>query len=312
MSTPLTGALLGLTGAGGIVVVARYAPPMRSVRLVDRIAPYVATRRPARFADPLAATDVPFAAVRRVFGPVLAEAVSTLDRAVGGRASVRRRLDGLGSATSVEEFRLEQVLWGFVTMLGAATLVLVGGAARGAVDPVVAGAAALAGAVAGVLGRDYWLTRQLAQRERIMLAEFPVVADLLDNRPDWVKIPVAGIERILRVIHGSLGEELARLLADIRTGTQVSTAFDALAARTGVPSIARFAEGVAVAVDRGTPLVDVLRAQAADVREAGRRDLIETGGRKEIAMMVPVVFLILPVTVVFAFFPGYIGLHLAS
>ena len=29
-------------------------------------------------------------------------------------------------------------------------------------------------------------------------------------------------------------------------------------------------------------------------------------------MMIPVVFLILPVTVVFAFFPGYVGLHLAS
>jgi tight adherence protein C len=59
-------------------------------------------------------------------------------------------------------------------------------------------------------------------------------------------------------------------------------------------------------------LVDVLHAQAADVREATRRGLIEAGGRKEVAMMIPVVFLILPVTVVFAFFPGYVGLHLAS
>jgi hypothetical protein len=30
----------------------------------------------------------------------------------------------------------------------------------------------------------------------------------------------------------------------------------------------------------------VLRAQAADVREAGKRRLLEAGGRKEIAMMV--------------------------
>ena len=69
---------------------------------------------------------------------------------------------------------------------------------------------------------------------------------------------------------------------------------------------------MAVAIERGTPLVDVLHAQAADVREATRRDLIEAGGRKEVAMMIPVVFLILPVTVVFAFFPGYVGLHLVS
>ena len=31
---------------------------------------------------------------------------------------------------------------------------------------------------------------------------------------------------------------------------------------------------------------------------------MEAGGKKEIAMMVPVVFLVLPVTVLFAVFPG--------
>jgi tight adherence protein C len=72
-----------------------------------------------------------------------------------------------------------------------------------------------------------------------------------------------------------------------------------------LPSLRRFVDGVVVAVQRGTPLADVLRAQAQDVREEGRRALMEAGGRKEILMMVPVVFLILPVTVLFAVFPGF-------
>ena len=63
--------------------------------------------------------------------------------------------------------------------------------------------------------------------------------------------------------------------------------------------------GVVVAVERGTPLADVLRAQAQDVREEGRRQLMETGGKKEISMMIPVVFLILPVTILFAAYPGF-------
>ena len=54
----------------------------------------------------------------------------------------------------------------------------------------------------------------------------------------------------------------------------------------------------------------MLRAQAEDVREASRRGLMETGGRKEVVMMVPVVFLILPVTVMFAVFPGLATLRL--
>jgi tight adherence protein C len=56
-------------------------------------------------------------------------------------------------------------------------------------------------------------------------------------------------------------------------------------------------------------LADVLRAQAQDVREVGRRELMESGGRKEVAMMVPVVFFILPVTVVFAVFPSMVVLR---
>jgi tight adherence protein C len=56
----------------------------------------------------------------------------------------------------------------------------------------------------------------------------------------------------------------------------------------------------------------VLRAQAMDVREAGRRALLETGGKKEIAMMVPVVFFVLPLTILFALFPGFYGFSLAT
>ena len=68
--------------------------------------------------------------------------------------------------------------------------------------------------------------------------------------------------------------------------------------------IERFIGGVLIALDRGTPLADVLRAQAQDVREMGRRELMEAAGRKEIQMMVPLVFGILPLTVIFAVFPG--------
>ena len=79
-----------------------------------------------------------------------------------------------------------------------------------------------------------------------------------------------------------------------------------------VPAVARFANGLAVALERGTPLADVLHAQAGDVREAQRRELIESGARREVFMMVPVVFLVLPTTVVFAFWPGVVGLRLAT
>ena len=102
------------------------------------------------------------------------------------------------------------------------------------------------------------------------------------------------------------------MLAQSRTGVPITEALDAMAQRSGLAVVARFTEGLAVAIERGTPLVDVLAAQAADVREAAKRALIETGARKEIAMMVPVVFLIMPVTLLFAFFPGVVGLNVLA
>ncbi len=63
-------------------------------------------------------------------------------------------------------------------------------------------------------------------------------------------------------------------------------------------------ESAVGAIERGTPLSDVLRAQAQDVRDSSKRDLMEAAGKKEIAMMAPIIFCILPLTVVFALFPG--------
>jgi tight adherence protein C len=53
-----------------------------------------------------------------------------------------------------------------------------------------------------------------------------------------------------------------------------------------------------------------LRGQADDARDARRRHLLELGGKKEVLMLVPVVFLIMPVVVVFALYPGLVTLDL--
>ena len=44
------------------------------------------------------------------------------------------------------------------------------------------------------------------------------------------------------------------------------------------------------------------------MREVGKRALLEASGKKEISMMAPVVFLILPITVLFALYPGLVTL----
>jgi tight adherence protein C len=305
----LVGAGVGLVAGAGVILAVRATPPMRPVRLADRIAPYLGdTPPPSKLLARPSATSAPFTVARRLFGPVLAEAVGFLDRVVGGSASVRHRLNGLGARTTLEEFRIEQVVWGAAGMVIGALAVVAGGLLRGGIDPVLVVLAALGGLLAGVLGRDWWLTRELERREQAMLSEFPVVADLLALSVVAGESPVDALERVCRLTGGELARDLDQALARARAGTPMTKALSDLAEQTTMESFSRFLQGLVVAIERGTPLADVLRAQAVDVREVGKRALLEAGGRKEISMMVPVVFLILPVTVLFALFPGLLTL----
>ena len=308
MTAGVVGILLGLTTALGIVLVLGYAPPFRPVRLVDRLAPYVQDTPPPSRLLGTATEPGMLSAARRVFGPSLADGARFVDRLLGGRAAVRRRLDALGADTGVEDFRVEQVVWGGLGLLGGAVLTVLVAAVSGGLDLLSAVLVCVGGLVSGVLGRDWWLTQQVQRRETVLLAEFPVVAELLALAVTAGESPVAAIARVTRLSGGELARELGGALARTRSGVPLVAALQEIADRTSLDALARFVDGVVVAVERGTPLAEVLRAQAADVREAGKRRLLETGGAKEIQMMVPVVFLVLPVTVLFALYPGLVSI----
>jgi tight adherence protein C len=309
VSTQAWGAVLGGLAACGLLLVLSRLMAMRRSDLSVRVLPYIRDL-PQPGARP-GARPAHTSAARGVFGPILRQAADELERILGGATSVRRRLERAGIDKTVHEFRIDQVLWGLVAFVLAAAVSVVeslgdpGGAVSLAIFCLIAFAC-------GVLLCDNRLSAKVRERERLILLEFPVIAELLALAVAAGESPVAALDRVVRRSHGALSAELGKVLAEVRTGMPVSRAFDALAARTGLPLVARFAEGIAVAVERGTPLAEVLHAQAADVREAGRRALIETGARKEILMMVPVVFLVLPVTVVFAFWPGLVGLRLVT
>jgi tight adherence protein C len=247
----------------------------------------------------------------QVLKPLLRRAAALLDRAVGGTASVQRRLQRAGLEMSVQDFRAQQVTWGVVAFAGTSTLAIMA-AWRSPERAMPLAFLACVAAFGGVIWRDNRLTAQVREHEERVLAELPAIAELLALAVAAGEGPVSALERVVRRSNGALSRELSVVLGEIRTGKPVAGAFDDFASRTGLPVVARFANGIAVAVERGTPIAEVLHAQAGDVREARRRALIESGARREIAMMVPVVFLVLPTTILFAFWPGVIGLRLVT
>jgi tight adherence protein C len=309
MTLAAWGGLLAGGCSVGLLLAVNSLVRTRRPSLAVRVLPYV--RDLPQAAPRSAVSSAAPGAFAAVFGPMLTSAADVLERVLGGSASIRRRLERADLAMSVREFRVEQVLWGLVGFgVAAVGALLVATRSPGRTVPLLVLCAVAF--VLGVLLRENRLSAQVAERERRILAEFPTVAELLALAVGAGEGPVAALDRVVSRCHGELARDLAAVLSQIHTGTPVAAALDAMARRSGLPVVARFAEGMAVALERGTPLSAVLHAQAADVREAGRRALIESGARKEVLMMVPVVFLVLPVTVVFAFWPGVVGLHLVT
>lgn len=311
MTGAVAGAGLGLLAASGVWLTVAASPPLRRPRLTDRLAPYLDDApRPSRLLD-LPSARTPFAFADRLLGPVLADIAQWCDRLLGGTTSVRRRLDQAGGTMTVEQFRVEQVIWGAGGLLVGLAITALAAARGSTTRPAAFLVVALVLAVGGVLGRDRLLTAVVARRERRMLAEFPTIAELLALAVGAGEGAVGALARVTSLAGGELATELGRALGEARSGVNLVTALERMAARTSLSALSRFVDGLAVAVERGTPLADVLRAQAVDVREEARRRLLETAGRKEIAMLLPVVFFVLPVTVVFALFPGFYNLSLS-
>ncbi len=301
-----TGVVLGFVWGVGMVIALSRLPMLNRPSLDDRLSPYLRdSSRPSRLLLSHR-TLTPFPTLERICAPLLRDGVRFLERALGGANSVRRRLEMAGRGMTVEQFRAEQLVWGAAALLAAVagSLLVVVRTPNRAVPAVIFCCVA---AGVGVLARDQWLTREVRRREERMMAEFPTIAELLALAVAAGEGPIGALDRVSRLSSGELTRELARALADARAGASLVQALQGVASRTNLPPLVRFVDGIAIAIERGTPLAEVLRAQAVDVREAGKRALMDAGGKKEIAMMVPVVFLVLPVTVVFALFPGIVG-----
>jgi len=307
----VVGGALGACFGLSLLLVVRRLPFLRKPSVDDRIGPYLRDIGGSDVFLGVVDSGSPFYAILRLFGPSLRSGARRLERLLGGASSIRRRLSRAGIERSVEEFRIEQVLWG-TGAFGFGLVVSLVALSFGVGNPV--GMLMFCGVlgVLGVLARDTYLTSQVRRRERRLLAELPTVAELLALSVAAGEGPAAALDRVARACRGELAGELKRVLGETRAGETLVRALDGLADRTGLLALSRFADGLAVALERGTPLADVLRAQAGDIREAGRRELIETGARREVAMMVPVIFLVLPVTIAFAFYPGAVGIRLIA
>ncbi|TFC53238.1 type II secretion system F family protein [Cryobacterium sp. TMT1-21] len=304
MSAPLAWALFCGTALGvGLWSLASLVPRLSRPRLVQRLAPYILDVSAEARAFVGRTTVHPIPVLGTLFAPTFGGLKRGFAAVLGGTDTIERRLRQSGSSRTADAFRSEQVVWSLIALAAGAAAVTTVPTLRTLPVLMQVGLPAIAG-VCGALARDWALKRAATARLARMQSEFPTVLEFMTLSLSAGEGILDALGRVSRTSTGELSRELAGVVADVRTGVPLSAALQNLARRIALPSVTRLVDQVVGALERGTPLADVLRAQAQDARDEARRGLIEVAGKKEVAMLVPLVFLILPMTILFAIFPG--------
>ena len=108
---------------------------------------------------------------------------------------------------------------------------------------------------------------------------------------------------------GYVSEEFFKLIQRVEHGGILQHELENLAAETKSEQVRELATKLAVSLSNGTPVADQLSELANSANSTLRSSLLERAGKNETKMMIPLIFVILPVTVMFALYPSTILLR---
>lgn len=291
--------ILGVVLAAGVLCIASVAPTWRAPSLERRVAPYLRD-----LTDPAGTTPVSTG----MLAELIAAAGERFARLTSASDVLARRLSQAGLPLSVATFRAHQLAWAVAGLLlgGVLTVVLT---LTGRGSPLLVVVPPVTAVLAVMLSE--WRVQRAARRRLVRLQEeLPSVLEFLSLCLAAGEGLLDAVRRVCAVGAGELSAELRRCVLEVDTGSSLGDALTRLARRIDLPALSRGLDQLVASIERGTPLARVLQAQADDAREEAKRLLIERAGRSEIAMLVPLVFLILPLSVIFAVYPGVYMLQL--
>ncbi|MEN9735624.1 MAG: hypothetical protein RL129_334 [Actinomycetota bacterium] len=139
-------------------------------------------------------------------------------------------------------------------------------------------------------------------------AEFPAMVELIAVLIAAGEPPITSIKRVAARSKGVLANEFMQVISNVENGIGLTKSLEILTIKTKSDSVRRFADTLILALERGTSLSDVLARQVQEVRNEFHAKLLESAGKAEISLMIPVIFLILPISILFALWPSYLAL----
>ena len=159
---------------------------------------------------------------------------------------------------------------------------------------------------------DRNLSRKVTLHKLRVESEFPAIIEMYSLAMSAGETPLVAMERIGRTASGSLAVEFEKVVNLVKSGKPFHVALDVMGKELDSIAIRRFVDSLIIAMLRGAPLIDVLQRHAQEARELQRNRVLGAAAKAEISMMIPVVFLILPISILFALWPSLANLNLFS
>lgn len=116
--------------------------------------------------------------------------------------------------------------------------------------------------------------------------------------------PLGVLDWVSQRLKGQLGRRLRQAVLAIRTGSSLSVELSALAKESKYAEYAETLDRLARAAQLGTDVSSQVQVLAETANSAHRVQLLAKQSRTELRMLLPLVFLILPTTILFAVYPS--------
>jgi len=124
--------------------------------------------------------------------------------------------------------------------------------------------------------------------------------------------PVTSLKHIAERSEGIIPEMMRREFDNLESGGNLVKTLDYLAVTSSSKQVKRLGNSIQVAIDRGSPILQVIQNQVNSINKEIHIQLLRKSGKSEIALLIPVVFLILPVSILFAIWPSLYSLNFGA
>jgi len=210
-------------------------------------------------------------------------------------AQLREKLSRAGDPGSLTPTGFQSVRYGLGALLAIVGLTL-GLLIQLPLPPILV--APISGAILAVIGYmapSVWLEYRISSRKQQIQHSLAEATDLLTLVVESGMSLDEGLLSITERFHNALGDEIGKVLREIRLGRPRMAALESMADKSGVSDLHHLVESIVQSDQMGVPIARLLRVQATEMRRRQRQTAQERAAQASSRMVFPMVGCIFPV-----------------